>query len=547
MKVHDALAQAFVAEGTSDVFGMMGDANMHWMNALARRGVRLYEVRHEGSGLGMADGWARAAGRPGVVTTTSGPGVAQLATSMLCASRARTPLVAFCGETPWGDQGAVQYLDQRRFAAAIECGFVHVSRPDLAAEAVQKAFFLARTESRPIMLSAPIDVQKQECEELDDYVPSLELLPRVRSLPDPAGIEAAYEIIRDSKRVVIVAGRGARRADAGEQILRLQEQTGALLATTLQAKNWLCDRTGFHVGIAGLYGNKAAMELLQEADCVIAVGASLNHYTIEHGYLFPEARYIQIDTAPHVVMGNGQVADCYLQADAVAALTQLSQALESRPVTLDGFHTAEVRSRLTIAPVEFHNEPDRLDPREVIQVLDTELPGEVGLVLGSGHQTDFGTMLFQRSREVMSNYGMFGAIGQAPLLTIGSIVANGNKPAFVVEGDASFLMHLPEFETACRYDIPILVVVMNDEALGAEYHKAAAAGLDPELAVIPTPELGRVAVALGGGGATVRTVDELRAALAAYVRDPRPTVIDVRITRDVVSVPYRRLLFGEDV
>lgn len=105
MKVYEALADAFVKEGTSDVFGMMGDANMHWMAALADRGVRLYEVRHEGSGLGMADGWARGSGQPGVVTTTSGPGVSQLATSMLCASRAGTPLVAFCGETPLGDEG----------------------------------------------------------------------------------------------------------------------------------------------------------------------------------------------------------------------------------------------------------------------------------------------------------------------------------------------------------------------------------------------------------------------------------------------------------
>ncbi|GAA3586980.1 thiamine pyrophosphate-binding protein [Nonomuraea rosea] len=547
MKVYQALAQAFVAEGTSDVFGMMGDANMHWMNALAQRGVRLYEVRHEGSGLGMADGWARAAGRPGVVTTTSGPGVAQLATSMICASRARTPLVAFCGETPWGDQGAVQYLDQRRFAAAIECGFVHVSRADLAAEAVQKAFYLARTESRPIMLSAPIDVQKQECEELEDYVPSTTLIPQIRSLPDPAAVEQARDIIRSSKRVVIIAGRGARGAAAGEQVLRLQEQTGALLATTLQAKNWLCGETDYHVGIAGLYGNKVAMELLQEADCVIAVGASLNHYTIEHGYLFPDARFIQIDTASHIVMGNGAVADAYIRADAVTGLTQLSQTLEGRT---EGYHTAEVLHRLTaplVVPAEFRGEPGRMDPREVIHVLDEEIPGEIGLVLGSGHQTDFGTMLFQRSREIMSNYGMFGAIGQAPLLTIGSIVANGNRPAFVVEGDASFLMHLPEFETACRYDIPVLIVVMNDEGLGAEYHKAAAAGLDPELAVIPTPELGPVAVALGGGGATVRNEAELRAALAEYVRAPRPTVIDVRITRGVVSVPYRRLLHGEDV
>jgi thiamine pyrophosphate-dependent acetolactate synthase large subunit-like protein len=550
VKVYEALAEAFVAEGTSDVFGMMGDANMHWMNGLAQHGVRLFEVRHEGSGLGMADGWARAANRPGVVTTTSGPGTAQLATSMIVASRARTPLVAFCGETPLGDESAVQYLDQRRFAAAIECEFLHLSRPGLAHEVVQRAFYLARTQSRPVMISAPIDVQQQEFEEGGQYVPSTALIDTGRLLPDPTRLEQAAALIRASKRVVIIAGRGARRSGAGEPILRLQERTGALLATTLQAKNWLCDRTGYHVGISGLFGSRVAMELLQEADCVVAVGASLNSYTTEHGYLFPDAKYVQIDTAPHLVMGNGRSADCYVQADALTAVERLTDLLDEQSVRLEGFHTEDVRNRLEAplrAPIDYETEPGRMDPREAIRVLDAELPGEIGLVLGSGHQTDFGTMLFQRSRDVLSNYGMFGAIGQAPLLTIGSVVASGNRPAFVVEGDASFLMHLSEFETACRYGVPVLVVVMNDEGLGAEYHKSKAKGLDPDLALIPTPELGPVAEALGGSGATVRDAAGLRAALARFVRDPGPTVIDVRITRNVLSVPYRRLQYGEDV
>jgi thiamine pyrophosphate-dependent acetolactate synthase large subunit-like protein len=529
---------------------MMGDANMHWMNALAQRGVRLYEVRHEGSGLGMADGWARGAGNPGVVTTTSGPGVAQLATSMIVANRARTPLVAFCGETPLGEEDAVQYLDQRRFAAAIECEFVHLAKPEQAEQAVQQAFYIARTQSRPVMLSAPFDVQLGEVEDAGEYVPSTALLDDARPQPDPTRIAKALELIRSSKRVVVIAGRGARYAGAGEEILGLQQRTGALLATTLQAKNWLCDRTDYHVGLSGLYGNKSAMELLQEADCVIAVGASLNKFTIEHGYLYPDAKYVQIDTSANVVMGNGAAADCYIRADAVAAVAELNRALDRESVQLEGFHTEQVLRRLTEplqAPIDYVREPGRMDPREAIRVLDAELPGDIGLVLGSGHQTDFGTMHFQRSREVLSNYGMFGAIGQAPLITIGHIVANGMRPGFVVEGDASFLMHLAEFETACRYDIPILVVVMNDEALGAEYHKAAAKGLDPELAVISTPELGPVAKALGGRGATVRSAQELSAALADYVRKPGPYVIDVRITRKVLSVPYRRLLYVEDV
>ncbi|WP_128800802.1 MULTISPECIES: thiamine pyrophosphate-binding protein [unclassified Streptomyces] len=552
MKVYEAMAEAFVREGTRDVFGMMGDANMHWMNALAERGVRLFEVRHEGSGLGMADGWARAAGRPGVITTTSGPGVSQLATSMIVAARARTPLVAFCGETAWGDKAAAQYLDQGRFAAAIECAYLHLDRADQAQEVVQRAFHLARTESRPVMISAPMDIQTHEFGDAEDmpYVPSTDLIDRQRPLPDPERITRAADVVQAGKRVVIIVGRGARQADAGEGVLRLQERTGALIATTLQAKNWLRERTEHHVGISGLFGNRVAMELLQEADCVIAVGASLNHYTTEAGYLFPEAKYIQIDSAEHLIMGNGNAADVYVRADAVTALDALERELADRSVRIEGFHTAGVRSRLAaplIDPAEFVRDPGLIDPREAITVLDEELPGEIDLVLGSGHQTDFGTMLFQRSREIVSNYGMFGAIGQAPMLTIGKIVADAGRPSFVVEGDASFLMHLPEFETACRYGLPMLVVVMNDEGLGAEYHKSAAKNLDPELAVIPTPELGPVAVALGGAGATVRTTDELRAALAEFVREPRPTVIDVRITRKVLSPPYRRLWYGEDV
>jgi thiamine pyrophosphate-dependent acetolactate synthase large subunit-like protein len=544
------MAAAFVAEGATDVFGMMGDANMHWMNALAQRGVNLYEVRHEGSGLGMADGWARATGRPGVVTTTSGPGVSQLATSMVVANRARTPLVAFCGEVALGDEGAVQYLDQRRFAAAVEAEFVRVSRADQAEEAVQRAFYLARTRSRPVMLSAPIDVQTEEAEGAGEYVPSTALIPSSRLRPDPTQIMAAAELIRLSKRVVVIAGRGARRADAGEAVLALQEHTGALLATTLQAKNWLCDRTEFHIGLSGLYGSKPAMELMQDADCVIAIGASLNNHTIVHGYLFPDAKYVQIDTSDSVVIGTGAAADCYIRGDADLALKELNRELARQSAKATGFHTAEVRERLAAVaapPEKYQGEPGRLDPREVIHILDEELPRDMGLVLGSGHQVDHGTMLFQRSREVQSNYGMFGAIGQAPLLAIGKLIADGKKPGFVVEGDASFIMHLPEFETACRYQVPLLVVVMNDEALGAEYHKAKAKGLDPELAVIGVPDLGPVATALGGRGATVRTPGELKAALADYVASPGPFVLDVRITRSVVSDPYRRLLFMEDV
>lgn len=547
-KVYEALADAFVAEGATHVFGMMGDANMHWMTAMADRGATLFEARHEGSGLAMADGWARSTRRPGVASTTSGPGVTQLATSLVCASRAGTPLVVFCGEVALGDLGAVQYLDQAKFAEGVECGFVQVNNASRAQEAVQRAFFLARTQSRPIMVSAPSDVQLSEWDGPEVYVPSTDLVDTAPARPAAERVRQAAEIIAGSEKVVVLLGRGAKAADAGEQVLELQRRSHALLATTLQAKNWLREQTPYFAGISGLYGTATAHELLQDADCVIAVGASLNHFTTEHGFLYPDAQFVQIDHADQVVTGIGQPVDCYLRGDAAGALDDLLAVLEES--TEVGYHTEEIAEALRHADEiteDFVREDGRLDPREVILALDAQVPGEVPLVTGSGHQTDFGTMLFTRPRDIISNYGLFGAIGQAPMLTMGWSAGAGNKPTLVVEGDASFTMHLAEFDTAVRYGWPVLVVVMNDEALGAEFHKAAAHGLQPDLAAIPSPDLGGAATALGGRGTRISTIDELREAVDAFVADPAPTVLDVRISREVLSIPYRRLWRAEDV
>ncbi|HEY3867631.1 MAG TPA: thiamine pyrophosphate-binding protein [Actinocrinis sp.] len=549
MKVYEALARAFVAEGTSAVFGMMGDANMYWMNELDKLGVRQFEVRHEGGGLAMADGWARTDGNPGVCTTTSGPGVAQLATTLLVAARARTPMVAFVGEAPAGDDSYVQRLDQKRFAEACEAGFVHLSKPDIAFEAVQTAFYRARTESRPILLSAPMNIQQQSIDD-EEYVTSAELLAHSAPVfPNPASIAAAADIVAEAERPVIIVGRGAMRSGAGDAILRLAENTGALIATTLMAKTWLSDQDEFHVGISGLYSTKTAMELFQEADCVIAVGAGLNKYTTEHGYLYPGARFVQIDTKPHVVMGDGRSADVFVQADATLGVQELHRALTDRGVRRTGYRTPEVKERLTTAfedNQEYELEPDTIDPRDLCRILDERIPPEIGLIIGGGQNICFSTILMTRRRRMLLANQHFGCIGQGLTTAIGAMVATEDKPAFLLEGDAGFMMHLPEFETAVRYGLPILVVLFNDQLLGAEYHKAVAKGLNADLARITTPDMGAVGRALGGRGTLVTDLDRLRSAIDEYIADPAPTIIDARISTSVISIPYRRLHFGQD-
>jgi thiamine pyrophosphate-dependent acetolactate synthase large subunit-like protein len=129
---------------------------------------------------------------------------------------------------------------------------------------------------------------------------------------------------------------------------------------------------------------------------------------------------------------------------------------------------------------------------------------------------------------------------------IGAIMAQGNKPAMLVDGDASIMMHLNEFDTMMRHKVPLLIVVQNNEMLGAEYYKLEAHKMNAMTSVIPTPDLGAVARGYGGRGVMAKSVEEVRKAAAEWVANPGPMLIDVRIARSVVTLPYRRIHYGLD-
>ena len=349
MKVYDRLAEAFVAEGATATFGLMGACNAWWMHCMHQRGVKLYDVRYEGAGLFMADGWARACNQVGVATATDGPGTAQMSAALITASRALSPVVAFVGEPPTAQPDDAQQLDHARLAAACESGFVRLTAPQLADEVVRKAFYLARTESRPVLLSCPIDYQDANIEFSKPYKPSTTSLPRVALEPRTAELEAAIDSITRSSRPVIVVGRGARWANAGDAVLELADRIGALIATTLMAKTYLA-QDAFHAGMSGRAALKTANSFFHQADLVIGVGASLNRYTTEHGTTYPDARYLQIDLKSNVrdegwPRETATVDDCYIQADARLAVEALNRLLDERSHHNVGFrHRKYVRS-----------------------------------------------------------------------------------------------------------------------------------------------------------------------------------------------------------
>ena len=550
MKVYQRLAANFIAEGVTHMFGIMGDGNMYWMHELDKLGgVQMLEVRHEGAGLGMADGWARATRTPGVATATCGPGVSQLATALITANRASSPLVAFCGEHPSNDPEYNQRLDQAAFCAGCETGFIRVANPTVVDESVRKAFYLAKLESRPIMLSAPMDVQQMAFEDDDEpYEPSSTLLPKRTIHPDPDEISRAADIVGKAKHPVIIVGRGARWSGAGPAVVRLADRIGAIIGTTLMAKGWLAENE-WYAGISGTYGARNSLKLFEEADCVIAVGATMNRYTTEHGYLYPNAKFVHMDTKPHLVMGRGKSADCYVQTDAKAGVEALEAELARRQVKMAGYRTSEVKKLLQARNVdraEFPIEPGLVDGREIIHTLDEMLPSDIGVLTGSGATAGFSNMGFNKPRAMVLASHFFGCIGQMLPAAMGVVVASGYKPHVLCDGDASVMMHLAEFETAVRYKMPLMVVCLNNESLGSEYYKLDAHKMKADLSVITVPDLGKVGVAMGGRGKQVRSIEDLRQVTQEFLASPAPTLVDVRLDRSVITLPYRRIHYGRD-
>lgn len=551
MKVYDAVANAFIKEGGTTVFGLLGDGQLTWWAAMAKNsGVRLIDAREEGAGLAMAEGFARASGKVGVCSVTHGPGLARLSLSLIAAARSRTPIVVHTATTSFNDERETQYLNQDRFVTASEAGYIEIMKPDYAEEAVRQAFYRARRESRPIVLSVPVDVAGKECEsEGEDYVTSAALFggqQRIRPAIDR--VQAAVQVISESKRPVIVLGRGASDPQAREAADRLGRRIGALIATTLLAKGALND-SEWYTGVSGLFSTRAAMQLFQEADCVIGIGAGMNIRTLGGGYTYPDARMVHIDVQPHVLLGTERGADCYVQGDAAETVTEIEAMLAKQGVQRDGFRTAATRNALRGSfrdSGEFEIEPGTVDIREVLALLDEKLPVNVGLVTGSAHNFSFPVWHMQKPRAMQISVTSFTGVGQVIGNAIGAAYAS-KDPVVAVDGDGSALQNIQELDTAARLKVKLLYCIVNDEAYGAEYHKLRAKGLDGNLSAVPTPDFGALARVFGCRGRQARTLEELAAGVDEFMKGDGPMVLDVRISRNVISIPYRRVHFGQDV
>lgn len=549
---YDVLTQAFAAEGVDTMFALLGDANMHWGAAMARKQkVRVVHARHEHCACAMADGYARATGKVGVASVTCGPGFTQTMTALSCAARGNTPMVVFAGDSPTNAAWYVQQLDLGPLALATGARYLAVKHVDRMLDAVREAFYTARVERCPVVLGVPMDLQKQNFPWDADYSPSTGIVPTPqRPAADPELVKRVADMIVEAQRPIILGGRGALRAGARAALEALGDRCGALFATSLFAKG-LFNGNRWDIGIAGAYASPFAREQFAECDLLIGVGAGMGHYTTEAGYLYPNARVVQIDLNPRGLYQGLRVADVHVRADAKAAAEALLAELSARGSAAAGARSPSLASRIAAAMVrpdskEFPVAPGTVDPRTAILELDAVIPKDWDIVSGGAHFCGIAmTHLRGRAAERYHVINDFGAIGSAFPTAIGVAAARNDGKVLLIEGDGSLLMHIQELETLRRHGIRMLICVMNDGGYGAEVHKFRAQGIDPAEAVHGRGDLAAVARGFGLRGTLVTATDRFGALFAEHEKAPRAELWDIHIDDAIASVAYRRIHYGE--
>jgi thiamine pyrophosphate-dependent acetolactate synthase large subunit-like protein len=522
----DVVGTTLAAHGVDTVFGVVGSGNLVVTNALRRSGAQFLAARHEGGAVSMADGWARATGRPGVATVHQGPGLTNAMTAIAEAAKSSTPLVVLAGDTPAAALGSNFRIDQHDLVTSVGAIAERLHSPESAAEDAARALHRAEAEHRPVVLMLPIDVQALPAE---PAAAPRRAVPRA-AVPDAAAVREAALLLRKAERPLVLGGRGAVIADAGPAAVALAARCGALLATTAPAKG-LFAGDPYDLGISGGFASPLAAELLAQADVVVALGARLNPWTTRHGKLFgPATTVIKVDSDASA-LGAHRPADLALVGDAALAARAIADDVRQR----DGWRSSGLAQMIATErwrdmPIEGSPAEGTVDPRALSIALNDLLPEDRAIACDSGAFLGWpGFYLDVPDARSWAFTNGFQAVGLGLATGIGAAVAHPHRLTVAAVGDGGLFMALPELETAVRLGLRLLVLVYDDAAYGAEVHHFEPEGHDVTTVRFPDVDLAALGRATGASAITVRALSDLAPVTDWLQGGSGPLVVDAKV------------------
>ncbi|QGU06822.1 Sulfoacetaldehyde acetyltransferase [Corynebacterium occultum] len=515
-------------------FGLMGNGNAWFVDALDRLGHGIIPVRHEVASVAAADAYHRVSRRLAVATTTYGAGFTNTLTALADAALSRTPLILVVGTEP--STGPRDFdVDQQALARAVGVDTFTVHPGDVG-EVTLRAWRHALEHRIPVVLEIPYDLAAAPA--ID---PQLEAAysyePAPGKVVDTPDVSELVKALSGAKHPLLLAGRGAR--GASQSIRDLADLLHADVATSAPARGLFNASGNFRdLGVCGGFAAEGSAAEIRRADVVLVLGAGLNQFTMAFGEAFGEsARVFQVDLAAAATHPR---VDDFQQGDAAAVSAEVLAQLHARGYEAgERFHlVADPQAR----PAGDELAPDgRLDPRSLMRELNQILPAEKLIATDGGHFIGWpNTYLDLAGPDNIVLLGTaFQSIGLGFPTAVGVAAAAGEeKLAVLVTGDGGGVMALADAETFIRTAHRGLVIVLNDAAYGAEIHQYGSRGLRETAMLIPEINFAAVLGALGAETKVVRELGDLRDFREWLERgEPGTYVLDCRISPNVIA-PY---------
>lgn len=540
----DAVLRILEELGVKIFFGMPGGAILPVYDAIARgTTIRHVLARHEQGAGHMAEAYARASGRPGVVIATSGPGATNLVTPIANAQMDSTPLVCITGQVRTTQLGtdAFQECDITGITLPIVKHSWLVEDVHELPDIIRDAYWLAG-EGRPgpVLVDVPRDVQEAA------FAGDLRTATRRRRLSsqprvvDEMLVRRAVELIGASMRPVLYVGGGAVAADASSAIVALAERADIPVVTTLMGKGVMPESHGLFFGWPGMHGTRYANLALNRADLVIAVGARFDDRVTGRLDAFATgAKIVHLDVDPYEV-GKVRRPDLALVGPMRESLSLICAALTETPDTKAWLD--RVRAWQTAHPLAYDRDASELKPQAVLEHLDARLAGEEVIWATGVGQHQMWAMQYlscEQPRRFLTSGG-HGTMGFGLPAALGAKAAHPDRAVVCVDGDGSFQMTLQELATSVAEDLPVVVVLLNNATLGMvrQWQSMFYEGRHSEIDVTAGQlDFATIARGFGARAATARTLDEFAQALDDALAHSVTTVIDAHIPVDERCYP----------
>ena len=519
--VADYVLEQLEAWGILTIYGLPGDAILPLIDAINRHPkIRFISVKHEAVAALMASAEAKLTGGIGVCAATSGPGAANLLNGLADAKSDRAPVLAITGQVDGFNLGTnyKQYIDQQLLLAAVTEYSGLVTTPDSGNDVLVKALRKALSGGTVAHVSFTKDVWQIPTEEaVRPFEPYLKTMAQ----SPPEVMVEAIKRLGEAERPAILAGRGIR--GAGVELIKLAEKWQAGICLTMPAKGTIPDAHPLVMGGLGEGGSEASTLMLAEADLILVLGATWwpEQYTPH------QTRIIQLDVTPDNI-GKQMEVEYGVVGDLSQLIPEITQAIPGveRRSWIDRLNSLKAQWLRRIS-MEITSDGNRINPGFLINALE-KVTNEDGIIaLDVGDHTVWFNRIFKGSAQEILTSGSWRTMGFGLPAAISAKLAQPERQVVALVGDGSLAMFLGEFLTAVRYQLPIMVVVVNNGYLGMEKDKMELKQMDSAPTTLTNPDFAKFAEACGGIGYRVEQPADLEAILKEALNCGRPALVDV--------------------